>query len=402
MNKPVLIVALFLFLSGLEGCAFFFTSFESASELDHSGKTSQAIEAYQNYLKHNPNTVLAPKIYYRIAKNCELESNYTDAIKFYEKVLSECPGSDEELHSLLDLAVLYRDKLKNMSAAFDYNQKAFNKYMDNIQIRDAIQSLLEAQYQTANALFLKKNYKQAGETAARIFQTYPSSFILPDARAKVESLIDRTRRAEAISKSSVELIVLRNETPFNKSFEGDFALDDPNQKIISSPDGNSLVSRKQAPNGINYLYLAKSPTKDDKVLFKLVSQTFGANHPSWSPNSQELVYTRQARGLRKLEKTNIKKLITQTLFFTKSNNLGLNPTYHPAGNKIAYIYEGEVWLINADGIYKSGLKTNQKLDYTAALTWSTDGTMIRCRQTDKHGNIVDKVLVLDVSATNNP
>ena len=38
----------------------------------------------------------------------------------------------------------------------DYNQQAFNRYMDNNQIKDAIQSLIDAQYLTATVLYTEK------------------------------------------------------------------------------------------------------------------------------------------------------------------------------------------------------------------------------------------------------
>jgi hypothetical protein len=102
-----------------------------------------------------------------------------------------------------------------------------------------------------------------------------------------------------------------------------------------------------------------------------------------------------------LEKTNVETRVTQTLFYSKSNTLGIHPAYHPAGNKMAYVYGGKVCLINTDGpIYKTLLKPNQSLNYTAELSWSNDGTMIRCRQTNKHGNGFDELLVLDVTTNN--
>jgi len=371
--------------------------------LDQEGKSSQAIAAYQNYLKHHPTSLVAAKIYYRIAKNYEVQSDYSNALNWYEKILKEYPQTDEELHSLLDMAALYHDNLKNTSKAMEYDQKAFNRYMDNIQMRDALQALIDAQYQTATAFFMQKGFKNAADVLDGIYKTYPVALISPDTRAKIDSLDDRSKRALMIAKTSVDSIVLRSEIPFNKSNEADFLPAIQDENILLSPNGSFLAERKKGPKGVYYLYVAKAPVKDDKAVFNLVPQTFGADMPTWSPDGNELVYWRVSKGWRKLERTNVKTKTTQTLFKTKSNSLGIHPAYHPAGNKIVYVYEKRVCLINVgDNFDKQLLKTNLKLDYTADLTWSMDGTMVRCRQSTNHGKAVDELLVLDVSTTNNP
>jgi hypothetical protein len=395
--------ALLLFVVLVSGCQFFSGSFESVSVLDQSGKSAQAIQAYQDYLKKYPMTSLGPRIYYRLAKNYEAQSDYTNAIKWYEKILGEYPHTDEELHALLDLADLYQDKLKNPVKTMEYNQRAFSRYMDNIQIRDAIQSMIDAQYLTATAQFSQKNYKGTDDALDVIAKTYPPVFIQPDTRAKIDSLADLSRRAQGIAKAGVDWIVLKNEIPFNKSYEQDFLPPVQDDQVMQSPDGDYLAERKRAPNGNYYLYVAKISSQSDKATFNLIPQTIGAELPAWSPDGRDLVYWQTGRKIRKLQKTNVQSRITQTLFFTRSNSLGIHPAYHPAGNKIAYIYEGRVCLVNTgDTSYKQLLKTSQKLDYTADLAWSMDGTMIRCHQTDKSGKLMDELLVLDISAPTNP
>ena len=407
-KKVLSLAALLTLVALLSGCGLFSTSYESAAQLDQNGRSGEAITAYLAYLKNHSGSTLIPKIYYRIAKNYETQSEYDSAIIWYQKILAECPQTDEEVHALLDLAGLYGEKLKNASKAMEYNQRAFDRYMDNIQIKNAIQSLIEAQYLTATALYSQKSYKNVTGALDGIYKTYPVGFISLDTRAKIDSLADRSRRADEISKAGVDLVVLRDEIPFNKSFESDFppVVDEGEDKVIASPDGGYLAARKKAPNGLFYLYAAKVPAKGDQVVFKLIKQTFGADKPSWSPNGAELVYWRTVGGLRKLEKTNILTMTTQTLFYTKSQSIGIHPAYHPAGNKVAYVYAGRICLINTgDTLYKQLLKTKQKLDYTADLAWSTDGTMIRCGQVDpkdKTKKIFDELLVLDIAIPGTP
>lgn len=400
---PATYLTLLLFcLAIFGGCKFLGDSFESAAALDQSGKSAQAIRSYQNYLSHHPAASLAPKIYYRIAKNYEALSDYTNAIQWYEKILESFPRTDEELHAYLDLAVLYHDKLKNTTKAMDYNQKAFDRFMDNTQMRDTIQSLIDEQLLIANDLFSKTNYKGVNENLDNVYKTFPMIFIQAETRAKIDSLADRSRRAQDIAKDSVDWIVLKSETPFNKSYEQDFTTPAQEDQVMPSPDGNYLAERKRTSNGKYYLYYAKVSSTNDNVVFNILPQTLGAERPAWSQDGKNLVYWQMLRKTRKLQKIDVRTRITRTLFYSQSSELGIHPAYHPAGNKIAYVYAGKICLVNIGDIgYKQLLKTSKKLDYTADLAWSNDGTMIRCRQADKHGKMFDDLLVLDVSAPTN-
>jgi len=405
LGKPrnsLLELGLLALLGSLGGCQFFGDSYEAAVKFEKAGQSQQAIQAYQDYLKNHPNTDLGARITYHIAKNYAAQSDLNNAIHWYEKVASDYPHTDEELHALLDLATLYQQKLKTPTKAMEYAQRAFARYLENGQIRDAVQILVEAKYLTADALFTSKNFKGSAAELESLYKTFPAGFIAPDTQAKVDSLADRSRRALEIGKASVDLITLKSEIPFTKSYEGDFPPEITGEAKMLSPDGTYIAARKKGPNGVYYLYVAKVPAKGDEARFDLLKQTFGADRPTWSPDSKELVYWRSKKGYQKLEKTAVKTLVTQTLFYTKNNHLGIHPAYHPAGNKIAFTYAGRLCLVNiGDNTNKQLLKTNLKLDYTAELSWSSDGTLLRCRQTDKHGKVTDELLLLDVVGSSN-
>ncbi len=247
----------------LIGCGYFTDSFEKAAQLDKSGQSLVAIQAYQKYLKSHPTSQLTAYINYRIAKNYETLSDYDSALNVYSKICADYPRTDEELRSLLAMASLYRDKLKNNSKAAEYEQRSFSRYLDNVEIRDAVQYLIDGQYSSATALYTQKNFKGAADFAEGIFQAYPTIFIAPERREKITSFIERARRADNISKDDSDLIVLKSEGPFNRSYENDFEADTQNdEKGYPSPDGNFLVSRRKAGNGTYYLYVAKNPPKD--------------------------------------------------------------------------------------------------------------------------------------------
>ena len=375
---------------------------ETASALEKAGQYDRAILLCQNYLKKYPASALTPRVYYGIAKDYGREADYADAMVWYEKIIAQFPQTPEGLQALLDESALYKDKLKNTAKAYSYSEKAVGQCFSNSQIKDDIQFLVEAQYQSATAFFAKKDFKSSNQVAASIFEAYPVLFVNPDARAKVEALVDRTRRALGLAQMDSSEASIRSEEPFNKSFEVEF---DSNtltaQNRVPSPLGDFVVSRKQVGKSY-YLYLAKTDPKSEKLTFKIIPHTSGANLPNWSPDEAGLVYLRSIGGGRRLERMDLKTGKSQTIFHSDDASLGLYPVYHPSGSKIAFVYDGNVWLVNGDGTDKTLLKTNEKLDYTAHLTWSGDGTLLRCQMDGKKQKPVDEVLTLDVGGTFNP
>jgi hypothetical protein len=269
-------------------------------------------------------------------------------------------------------------------------------------VREAVQTEVSSQLSSATTLFYKRNYLQAGEIARNILESYPSNMVLPMLWSKTASLKDRVRRADMISDCDSTALKLTSEAAFENSYAADFPVSAVGMmdSELLSPDGRYLVSRKKSSTGKYYLYLGKVLSNSDSVTFQLLPQTFDAENPAWSPDSRSLLYERTVKKYRKLEKTQLDQNVTRTLFYTKlikQPNLGFCPAFHPSGNKIAFVYEGNLCVMDADGSNVNRLKTKQKFDYTSVLSWSFDGTMIRCKQDGK--NSVDDMIFLDVFPT---
>jgi len=377
----------------------FSDSFEAASQLDQKGQKKEALKAYQDYLKHHPQSSLIPRIYLRIASIYQGNSEYEDALNWYKKIDSEFRGTPENLCSLLNTADLYRNQLKDQAKAEEFSQKALELCFSDRQIHDAVQTVIISQLGAATNLFYQKKFKESEELVRTLVEAYPSSSVSVDLKAKVEALQDRIRRTELIAGCDATALWLKSEVPYNNSFTIDFPAPGTGAESgLLSPDGKSMISRRKAKNNTFYLYLANVTPNSTAVTFKLLSQTFGAEVPTWSPDSQSLVYERVVGKLRKLEKTSLIQKTTRTLFYlpkTAVPNLGFHPAYHPAGNKIAFVYNGKMWVMNGDGLNVTLLKTKQKFDYTSELSWSIDGTMIRCKQS---GTVpIDDCLILDAT-----
>jgi tetratricopeptide (TPR) repeat protein len=390
--------------------------FETAAALDQEGKSSQAVAAYQNYLDRYPGTSLAPRIYYRIARNYEAGSDSQNALKWYDKLAAEFPQADETSRAMMDAGSLCRNKMNDPARAEVYFRHALNRRREDPQAREASGYLAEAQWSAAESLFRQKKFQSAAEAAEGIYRVYPAETLSAELRSKIDALADRSKRAERLVSASADAVVLREEVPgageqaaLNKngemspnknpgenSYESDFPQSLPMGKWIPSPDGKKLVARKRDPNGHWALALAKTPVKGREPVFQgTVKRTGGVGEPSWSPDGSGLVYRRFTGGVWKLDKLDVKNGESQNLYFTKSDSLGTHPAYHPAGNKIAFVYSGNVWLINSDGTDKTLLKTRTKFGPETALAWSFDGTLIRCVKNDKRGRAAEELLVLD-------
>jgi len=332
-TRFTLAVLLLPFFGILAGCQFFSDSYESAVSFDQAGKSTEAIKAYQNYLKGHETSPQASRVYYRIAKNYEALVDYKNALLWHEQILKLYPKSDEAVHSMLDEAAIYRDKLKNIDKAMDYDKMAFARTMDNNQLRDAVQTLIDGQIKIAAKAFDDKQYKIAEADAVTIFQIYPTSLLTTETRAKVQLLVDRAHRAESMAETGVDSIKLVNESPVPSDAKAYFEEKKSDDKIINSPDGGYSVSRKKSSNGFFYLYLAKAPKKGEKADFKKLSKTKGAHQPAWSPDGKEIVYCRTVKKERSLEKITVKTKAIETLFSTQSSNLGIYPVFSPRGEQ---------------------------------------------------------------------
>ncbi len=387
----------------LGGCRMFSDSFETVAQLEQKGDRPQALLAYQNYLNHHPHSALTSKIYLKMAELNQEGSHYDSAITWYQRVVNEFPDSIEAPQALFGIADLYRNQLRDPAKSDEWSEKALSRYLADPQARAAVQTVILSKFSSAMTLFYQRKYPEAGELVRVLVEGYPSSMVLPEQRAKVEALKDRIRRAEMIANGDSLSIKLLSETPFNISFSNDFTTaPDALDSGLLSPDGQYLISRKKAKNDVFYLYLGKVMPGANAVTFTLLPQTFGAEAPVWAPDSQSLIFERVVGKKQKLEKLSIGQKILRSLFFAPASripDIGVHPAFHPSGNKIAFVFAGRIWVMNADGLNKCQLKTAQKFDYTSQLSWSFDGTLIRCKQSGTPA--VDELLNLD-SALNFP
>lgn len=370
---------------------------EPALEKQKGGDHEAAAAGFQAYLNSHPSSVLAPEAAYRLGLSLEALGRLQEALAAYQKALElSAEEGDAAREALLALGRLHEEKLKNPEKAAVYYEKALARTVQHGPVRKAVQGVVEAKARSATALF-SANDPEAAALAKSVLETYPASFLTPDQRARLEALADRGRRAQMIRQSEPERLYVRQEIPFTNSFEGDFEESFTVDKgRVPSPDGSLLALIRKTADGRSYLYVGKIDSGSSAVTYRLVPGSTGAAEPIWSPDGRQIAYFREVGQTRHLERVDAATLRRESLYYTGSPTLGLHPAFSPWGDKIAFVYEGNVWVVKADGTHKALLRTNQKLDKTARLQWSRDGTLIRYRQKSPDGKLVDGLLVLDV------
>jgi hypothetical protein len=145
---------------------------------------------------------------------------------------------------------------------------------------------------------------------------------------------------------------------------------------IPSPDGKRMLWRGLASDGY-FLYVSDADGKNQKKL----KQCKNAYQPSWAPDSKRVIYSsiNWKTGKRSLV---ILDLATGKLSegFKSSKGVGALAAFSTDGSKIAFVYAGDLWMFNANGIglTKVNLKDQikQRVKEAALLAWSRDGSQL--------------------------
>ncbi|MBU8871404.1 MAG: hypothetical protein KOO60_11120 [Gemmatimonadales bacterium] len=144
---------------------------------------------------------------------------------------------------------------------------------------------------------------------------------------------------------------------------------------------------KYSPDGSRIVYIMWSPTSsslhvmnpDGSGKVQLTEDPTSDGAPAWSPDGSQIVFHSQRDGNQEIYLVNVIDLSTTRLTFDATMNDG-SPTWSPDGSRIAFSkflpgYEGEIWIMDADGSNQHALTTAAGTqDY--APEWSPDGSQI--------------------------
>ncbi|MBI5574460.1 MAG: lamin tail domain-containing protein, partial [Elusimicrobia bacterium] len=104
----------------------------------------------------------------------------------------------------------------------------------------------------------------------------------------------------------------------------------------------------------------------------------GAEQPCWSRDSSKIAFVSERDGNKDIwtmDSSNYAELISTSIYkVTTSTFAETEPSFSHDGAKIAYIKEGDIWLINADGTNPVQISSGTETD--SHPVWSSDSTKI--------------------------
>jgi tetratricopeptide (TPR) repeat protein len=145
---------------------------------------------------------------------------------------------------------------------------------------------------------------------------------------------------------------------------------------IPSPDGKRMLWRGLASDGY-FLYVSDADGKNQKKL----KDCKNAFQPAWAPDSKRALFSAidWKSGKRSLMLYDLESGKKREGFKSKKG-VGSMAAFSTDGSKIAFVYSGDLWLLNANGIglTKVNLKDviKQNVKEARLLAWSRDGSQL--------------------------
>jgi len=142
---------------------------------------------------------------------------------------------------------------------------------------------------------------------------------------------------------------------------------------IPSPDGKKMLWRGLAADGY-FLYVSDADGKNQQKLHDCKN----AFQPAWAADSKRILYSsinwdNRKRSLMIYDLGTGKKREG----FKSKKGVGAMAAFSTDGSKIAFIYAGDLWMLNSNGIglTKVNLKDviKQRVKEATLLAWSRDG-----------------------------
>ncbi|MDY3562978.1 S41 family peptidase [Gemmata sp. JC673] len=152
------------------------------------------------------------------------------------------------------------------------------------------------------------------------------------------------------------------------------------------------------------LFLTKVPGGGKAT--RLTEHEFADSNPAWSPDGKKILFASDRGGTTDLyllesddpEHTELVKAHKfKTTKLTATGSEELNPTFSPAGDRVAFVREGKLWLMRPNGSEQRVLVSAQKvLDYD----WAPDGKHIAYCRMD--GSFAAEVYIQATDGTGAP
>lgn len=317
----------------------------------------------------------SPESSLKKARELSSKGRYAEAIEIYQKVLSKPAGQPWLSSAWLELAKNQKQLGKPAEAKGSAGTALDTAQNDPDRIAAA---LFLAELQIAD-----KQNEEAEKTLARMgpgTEKDPRRLALMTSIAKASGAAPLTQASEFLNLDATRMVV--GKVFKTKALDPQvFAyvqryVDKGKDTKIPSPDGKKLLWRGLAKDGY-YLYVSDS---DGKNQLKL-KDCKNAFQPSWAPDSRRIIYSAidwksSKRSLMLFDLADGKKREG----FKSKKGVGAMAAFSTDGSKIAFVYAGDLWMLNANGIglTKVNLKDviKQRVKEASLLAWSRDGSQL--------------------------
>ena len=221
------------------------SAFDSAKDFDESGASTQALEAYRQFIKNSPASPLASKAQYRIAELYESAGDLSKAFDAYQTLITRYPDTPEFEKSvtkqvLIANAFLAGRKLKffgmEIVPSTDRAEQMFSSIIKNAPFS---KNAPIAQFNLGVTYERQGKLKEAAGAYQTVLDKYPSSSIADDALYQIGYIymqVGQTGKSQDLSA----LAMAKN------TFE-DFLLQYPNsEKVAQAKDNLASIGGKES------------------------------------------------------------------------------------------------------------------------------------------------------------
>jgi tetratricopeptide (TPR) repeat protein len=337
MMKRIPALALLLAL-WMAGCGSPESNLQKARDLAAQGRYADAVELYQKALANPAGQPWLSSAWLDLARSQKLMGDPAAARISANQALATATTEPARFSAQLFLAELLIGD-KDLAGA----EKTLNG-MDPATEKDPRRMALRTELAKAMG-------------AAPLIQA--SEFIGLDATRMVVGKVAKTRNIDTTVFPYVQRYVEKGK-----------------DTKIPSPDGKKMLWRGLSSDGY-FLFISDADGRNQERL----KDCKNAFQPSWAPDSKRVIFSSinwktRSRSLIIFDTSSGKGREG----FKSKKGVGAMAAFSTDGSKIAFVYAGDLWMLNSNGIglSKVNLKDQikQRVKEASLLAWSRDGSQL--------------------------
>ncbi len=377
------IIALFVLSSCLVSCQRQeVVSLHGALQKEGAGNFFAAHQDFKQLLPDFHGSELEPFILYSIA-HCELRLKMLhEALEGFLSLSTKHTDSLYALWALEKAAGIY-ERDGNKKKANECYARALALYKNEKGMRRMANALAGARVkETKRLIEAQKNY-QGKKLLERTIREVPEFLLEKDQKEMLDKVSKLQAERDYVNKAKTYQLAVEKVRPVRKISEQEFpGYKADSRYLVYSPDKRRYVCREMAEDGFYYLYLGEKGKPRRRL-----SKTRSALFPVWSKDGARLIFTRRDKkdGDYKIEVLSLADGVLRDLYVV-GEELGYRVGCSHVSDKISFVYNGDIWLMEGNGLYVKKLTDGLRLPRATRLGWSADGSQIFYTSKPKKGD----------------